>query len=249
MPATPFTTATVDQESTGACWGNEEALARLHEALVEGSHWFSAVLEAIALWRSPEEQVGDRHYRYLVGGEAFDWLLLAERLTEEIEDVIPEAELEALLFFNKFPVDVGPWEFQRLIGRTKYRAYLNYWYGILVEEALQLAVEERITKDRRSIGFLARSRDLETAYQWVYGIGEQALLERFREERGLAVASDFSLELWREFTYWCFKYRLLHRDPAKVASDTRLGLEQLQRMRSRGRRLVTPGGAASLFTQ
>ncbi|GAJ03845.1 unnamed protein product, partial [marine sediment metagenome] len=32
-----------------------------------------------------------------------------------------------------------------------------------------------------------------------------------------------------EFTYWLFKYRLNHCDKARVASDTKKGLEQLNR--------------------
>ncbi len=32
----------------------------------------------------------------------------------------------------------------------------------------------------------------------------------------------------KEFTYWLFKYRMLHCDKAKVASDTRKGLRLLQ---------------------
>ncbi|MDP6347558.1 MAG: hypothetical protein QGF81_04205, partial [Dehalococcoidia bacterium] len=49
-----------------------EALAHLRARLEAGTHWYQALLEAIALWDRPEEVVGGRHYRYLVGGEAFD---------------------------------------------------------------------------------------------------------------------------------------------------------------------------------
>ena len=49
---------------------------------------------------APTGDVGGRTYRYLVGGEAFDWLLLAERLCDEIEDLIPDDEREALLFLR-----------------------------------------------------------------------------------------------------------------------------------------------------
>ena len=220
--------------------GDREALEHLGRSLAQGAHWFIALLEAVALWRSAEEEYEGRHYRYLVGGEAFDWLLLAERLCEELREVVPESEKEALLFFGRFPVDIGPWEFQQLIGRAKYRAHLNFWYGVLTEEALLLAVEERIAKERAAVGFGRRYQDHESRSLWVYGVTERELLEQFRCDKGLAVITALSLAELQEFTYWCFKYRLLHRDPAKVASDTRLGLEQLQRMRSlwgQGRRI------------
>jgi hypothetical protein len=34
----------------------------------------------------------------------------------------------------------------------------------------------------------------------------------------------------KELTYWLFKYRVRNSDKARVASDTRKGLAQLQRM-------------------
>jgi hypothetical protein len=34
----------------------------------------------------------------------------------------------------------------------------------------------------------------------------------------------------KEFTYWLFKYRVARSDKARIASDTRKGLDQLARM-------------------
>lgn len=222
---------------------DEEATRYLHNAVDAGAHWFTAILETIARWRSPEEWYGGRQYRYLLGGEAFDWLLLAERLCEELGDVVPLQEKEDLLFFGRFPVDLGPWEFQRLIGRAKYRAHLNYWYGVLVEEALLLEAEERFAKDRVSVGIARGNTHQDAGFFWVYGETQETLLEMFYNERGTSYTGRMSLTDLRDFTYWCFKYRVKHRDPAKVASDTRLGLQRLQRMRSgRGVRPEAPLG-------
>lgn len=208
-----------------------EPVRHMQEAIAQGAHWFVAVLEAIGLWTAPEEVRNGRHYRYLIGGEAFDWLLLAERLCEDLADVAAAEEVEALLFHGQFPIDLEPWEFQRLLGRAKYRGHLNYWYGVMVEQGLLLAVEERLSKERHANGFVRGAR--ESVYEWVYGVGLPDLLAGFWEERGRPPAADLSLGEWQEFTYWCFKYRLNHRDPAKVASDTRLGLERLHRIRPR----------------
>ncbi|MBI2886556.1 MAG: hypothetical protein HYY02_05050 [Chloroflexi bacterium] len=241
--STPFrATLATDGHQAEALQGDAEALRFLRELIAQGDHWFSALLQAIALWRSPEEEYGGRHFRYLVGGEAFDWLLLAERLCEELGDLAPQADREALLFFGQFPIDVSPWEFQRLIGRSKFRAYLNYWYGVLVEEALLLAVEERLAKERHAVGYASAVVDGDPVYLWVYGAGLQELVQEFRCDHDLPPGDAFTLAEQREFTYWCFKYRLQHRDPAKVASDTRLGLERLQRLRYQ-RRLGGPAPA------
>ena len=81
-----------------------------------------------------------------MGGEAFDWLLLAERLCDEIVDLVPEDEAEALLFDGRYPVEVGDADLELLLG-AKHKAHLNFVYGVRVEEALQLAVQGEVHKD------------------------------------------------------------------------------------------------------
>jgi len=66
------------------------AIEHLKQAIASGKHWYIVLLEAIRLWKSAEEDYNGRHLRYLINGEAFDWLLLAERLSDEISQYIPE---------------------------------------------------------------------------------------------------------------------------------------------------------------
>ena len=83
--------------------GDSEAVQHLRQAIAGGRPWHIALLEAIGLWSWPEESHNGQHYRYLVAGEAFDWLLLAERLCKEVDGLIPEDELSDLLFFGRLP--------------------------------------------------------------------------------------------------------------------------------------------------
>ena len=69
-----------------------QAIQHLKGAIAEGKHWYVALLEAIKLWASTEEDYDGRRYKYLIDGEAFDWLTLAERLCEEVDGLIPEKE-------------------------------------------------------------------------------------------------------------------------------------------------------------
>ena len=69
--------------------GANEAIRHLEEAIAQGKHWFIALLEAIGLWDKVEDSYDGRHYHYLIAGEAFDWLLLAQRLLEEVSHLIP----------------------------------------------------------------------------------------------------------------------------------------------------------------
>ena len=89
----------------------EEAILRMRHAILTGTHWFDAVLEAVGRWRIPEERIGDREYRYLIGGEAFDWLLLAERLLGAMPDLVPAREADALLFQGEWPIEIDDEEF------------------------------------------------------------------------------------------------------------------------------------------
>jgi len=223
----------VEEEAATGC---ADALAHLRQRLAEGAHWYPALLEAIALWRLPEETVADRHYRYLIGGEAFDWLLLAERLTESLDGAIPEDEREALLFFGQAPVEMDDDEFKGIIGGAKHRAHLNFLYGITVEEALQLAVEEEVHKERHSHAGDGHAWVDEEVCRRIYGKERTELLTRFREECCLPPCDSISYSDLKAFTYWLFKYRVNNCDRARVASDTRRALFQLSKMEEIRRR-------------
>jgi hypothetical protein len=208
----------------------ERLLTDLCQKVADGKPWSIALLQAIARWPLPEETVGKRHYRYLVGGEAFDWLLLAERLCEAVGDVIPSEEHEALVFFGRLPLDLSEEEFRRLMGHAKYRAHLNYLYGVTLEEMLHLVVEEDAYKEQRSRVWDNHLSVDQEAFQRLYGRPRQELLCQFRREEGIAGDTTISLTEAKEFTYWLFKYRLRYCDPARVASDTRRALSMLRRL-------------------
>ncbi len=209
-----------------------DAVRHMKEAVRAGKEWHLALLEAVGMWTLPEEEFQGRHYLYLVQGEAFDWLLLAERLCSELDGMVPLEEKEELLFQGKLPGSIGSREFSELIGYNKHRAFLNYWYGVVVEEALQLAAEEEVRKQHRSRGY-ADSEDLvEEAFTRIYENTRAKLLEEFLKERGMSRHKSLSLTQMKDFTYWLFKKRLKFWDPARVASDTRKGLEKLHSLRA-----------------
>ncbi|MBI4299180.1 MAG: hypothetical protein HY666_05405 [Chloroflexi bacterium] len=205
----------------------QEAISRLRTALMEKEDWFQSLLEAISLWTAPEEVYQGRHYNYLIGGEAFDWLLLAERLCLEVDGLIPPKEKEALLFLGKLPLELTESEFSSYLGVDKYRAHLSYFYGVTVEESLILATEEEIRKERLSRGYSDKGDYSDDAVLKIYGLPRSALLKTFRLERGYLNHRFMTLAESKEFTYWLFKYRLGNCDRARIASDTKKGLVQL----------------------
>lgn len=201
------------------------AIKHFREAIMSGKNWYIALLESIQLWDITEESFNEREYRYLIGGDALDWLLVSERLCEAVKDLIPENELEVFLFHGEAPVHLSEPEFEDLIGRKKHHQYLNFFYGVTVEEALILVVEQEVRKERRSSG-LTREGDYVTneAYKRVYGATKAALMQKFREDKGSSQSESTSLTELKEFTYWLFKFRVKNSDKARIASDTRKAL-------------------------
>jgi hypothetical protein len=207
---------------------DNRAITHLKQEIAGGKNWYIALLEAIALWTSAEETYKGRRYRYLIDGEAFDWLLLAERLCREVESLLPEEEMDALLFHGRPPVEMNADKFKKLIGGGKYHQYLNYFYGVTVEEALLQAVEDEIRKERRISGYNNEENLLNEAYRRIYGATKAVLLKRFRRQKRYPQLKSTSLPELNEFSYWLFKYRLQECDRARVASDTKKALARLK---------------------
>jgi hypothetical protein len=227
-------------EVAGVSTRDTQAIQRLKNAVTEGRNWYVALLEAVRLWSSPEEDYDGRHYQYLIDNEAFDWLVLTERLCEELDGLIPEKERINLLFFGIPPVELSKDEFKNLIGASKYQAHLNYFYGILVEKFLLLSATEEIRKKKRTLGLNNDNGVVDEAYQRIYGTTQSALLKQFRKERHYPQLRSISLSELNEFTYWLFKYRIKTRDKSRVASDTQKALTKLHEILELKARPVYP---------
>ncbi len=208
--------------------GDAEAVRYLKEAVASGKNWYRSLLGAIGLWSSAEEDYHDRSYVYLIEGEAFDWLLLAERLCETVEELLPEGEVDALLFHGVPPLELDAGEIKELIGEQKFKQYLNYFYGVTVEEALLLAVQEAIDKEKWVQG-LGKAYSSDEAYSRIYDINKDELLKQFRKEKGHVQRQSITLDEMKEFTYWLFKYRLKRCEKARIASDTKKALDYLKK--------------------
>ena len=209
---------------------SREVIQNFRDVVKGGRDWSQALLEAVALWTVPNEVYNGRRYEYLIAGEAFDFHTLAQRLCQEVDGLIPQEDKDALILSGTLPSRIDEQTFRELMGAEKYSGYLNYFYGITVEEALLLAVEEAIRKERFSKGHQQREDYSEQAYQRLYSLPREDLLRTFRSEKGYPHRRSILFGELKEFTYWLFKYRLEASDQARAASDTVKGLKQLQRM-------------------
>jgi hypothetical protein len=207
-----------------------QVIADLRHDVTDGEqHWFLSLLTAIRNWPLPAEHINGREYRYLIGGEAFDWLLLAERLLDEVSDLVPSEETEGLIFHERLPVELSEAEFGQLLG-AKYKPHLNFVYGVRVESAVLLAAAEEVHKSYTAGKVWANGHVDGEAFEHVYGRPLEQLLSEFRIEKNIEDAEWLSLAELSEWRYWLFQYRVKNQDPARVASDTRKGLAFLQHL-------------------
>ena len=243
--AGPFTAVSVD-----------EVLDWLEDALRRQSiDWRTAMLEAIGRWPIASEVVDGERYDYLLAGEAFDWKLLAQRIRTRLRGSIPDEDWGSWI---GSPVPFGGLEeaeFTRVLGVEKHRAHLSYFYGVTVEQALQTAVGEEIAKRRVAGGRAPNQESREDAYFRLYGASQMVLWQDFVSSKRAEdpdnhnqLNGEASLNIMDDFTYWLFKKRMGRADPARVASDTRKGLAQLERMRQADGRRVRMRVASGVGT-
>jgi hypothetical protein len=214
-----------------------EAVLHLRNSLAAGAPWQRALLEAMGRWTMPEEIFEGRKYRYLLQGEAFDWLLLAERLCTDVGGAIPADEKEELLFNGQIPNSVDQDQFRDYLGPSKYRAHMNFRYGVVLEEALQLASEEEVRKRHLSRSYPDTDELTEEAFNRLYGKPRTELLKSFQKETQKDRRRNLTLSDLNEFTYWLHKRRIKMWDPARVASDTRKAIGRLELLEQSRHRL------------
>ena len=139
-------------------------------------------------------------------------------------------EVDTLLVDESPPVPLSEAEFQERLGTAKYWAHLNFLYGVRVEQALHLAIERVLQKERSGLAFSHAREELDSdAFGRIYGARQADLLREFRAAANRQDVDPERIEHaeWQAFTYWLFRRRLERQDPARVASDTRQGLEML----------------------
>jgi len=204
-------------------------IQELRESISSGQEWYGAMLHAVREWPLTEEELDGERYVYLLDGEALDLIRLVERLCGEVADLVPEDDVVRLIANDRPPIDHAYVDLKALIGPDKYRAYLTFIYGVLVEEMVVHAVVEDLRKRRRTAGLTRYDAELDDAYKYVYGSTRSELLNLFRGDKGLPRRNHVTLTEMKEFTYWLFKMRLKNSDKSRVASDTKRALTVLHR--------------------
>jgi hypothetical protein len=211
----------------------DEAISRFKTSVESGQNWFLALLEAIKTWPVSQETYGGKIYNYVISGEALDMLQIAERLLTAAGTLVPEEEKINFLFHNKNPLSLTMEETRARMGEQRLGQYLNFFYGITVEEALLQAVEEEVRKADQGLNSRNEVETVNETYKRIYDVPQRILLNKFRNETKRLTGNSMTLEQLKEFSYWRFKYRLKHCDKARIASDTKKALTWMQRFNSK----------------
>ena len=193
-----------------------------------------ALLTASARWSLSEEVIEDAHYRYILAEEAFDLVSLMNRLAGDCQGIISREDLSDALFIDEYELVRTDENLRRELGSLKYSQYLNYFYGVLMEEVLIFATEDEVRKMYTSNGFRSVAKETDLALVRLYGTNERDLLDRYCKEEGVElINTEMTVTQKREFTYWLFKFRMRSAEPAKAASDVSKALNYMQMARSK----------------
>lgn len=201
--------------------------------------WRENIFDATSRWHLPLEKVsGDDEYVYFIAGEAFNWRRLAERLAWHIELLLPDelvVELRQWVEDDHIFGGIEESDFRRILGSDKWRAYLNYFYGVTLERCLLVYAGNRIGKQEFSRGRHVTDDALDDAFVALYDASEQELWAQFVAENNAADAEDDvdtshpdearSTAQDDEFTYWLFKRRIASTYQVHIAHEVKHGLE------------------------
>lgn len=212
----------------------QKVLHQLKQDLRDGKNPTRALLTASAGWSLSEEVIEDVHYRYILAEEAFDLVSLMNRLAGDCQGIISREDLSDALFIDEYELVRTDENLRRELGSLKYSQYLNYFYGVLLEEVLIFATEDEVRKMYTSNGFRSVAKETDLALVRLYGTNERALLDRYCKEEGVElINTEMTVTQKREFTYWLFKFRMRSAEPAKAASDVSKALNYMQMARSK----------------
>lgn len=208
-----------------------KALENMNNSILNGEPWALPLLKAIGEWRLPAEDIDNLKVQYFLAGEAFDWLLLAERLLRYVPDGhIPDEDKEALLFHGRLPSYITSTDFKVALGAEKYRAHLNHFYGVILEEMLWSVTYNEVEKARTVKGLQHAIGIEDEISNRLYRSTLKTLTGKFQKENERGRSMKFTFTQYQEFAYWLFKKRISNSDQARSASDTKKALEALQEL-------------------
>ena len=200
----------------------EQGIILFHELLASGISMHEALLTVIGRWSAKEEIVNDIQFRYWVSGEAFNWELLARRLLLSTNEINSDSALDQLLT-EPFVLPGGDQSMiTHFFSPQKYKAHLNFLYGVMLEEVI-INVNE-LSAAKEILSQLSHETPLDTTYLNLYAHNYEDFIKLYQYENKLNFEEFSCLYDYQEFLYWSWKYRIRKSTPEKIAYDTQTGI-------------------------
>jgi len=153
----------------------EETRNKLRQEVASGQCWYIALLKIVASCAEEER---------LIDEEAFDLWGLARKMALEVRDIVPEYELE-LFLQGRLPIKLSGEELANIIGPKVYSYHLNFFYGVVVEDALIHLTQNEILRE----GFFFPKHNLrdEAYLKSLWSYQERAYSVIYSQTRALAL--------------------------------------------------------------
>jgi len=224
--------------STHSSWvfGQEDVLLGYLDnyPLNDPKDWQISILKKISKWPLQKNQTNSKRSKYLIFGEALDWKLLAEKVSIKGCGKASD-KLQSWLDLSDPMGGFNELQFKRYVGLEKYRAVLSFFYGVTVERALVIDIQELFFKRLIGNGKHPNETFCDGLYVELYGKTQDELWTDFTETteaNNVLKGRDHFLFEDNIFTYWLFKLRMSFSEPEKLASDTRRGLQRLSKIQN-----------------
>lgn len=165
-----------------------------------------------------------------ISGEAFNWKLSLKHYYSKFDNL---NELDSYLFTAYDFSHKERNQIKRIMGSKLYSAHLNYFYGVVVENAIREVLRSEMEKKR---GYLDHDNYFvinEKIFRLIYGKKIEDLWAEFCSNERLGERSYYvpnkiySLE-YDSFTYWLSKKRIKLCAPELNASLISRGLGYLE---------------------
>jgi len=185
-------------------------------------------LKIIGHWPLKSEIIDGIEYQYWINDEAFNWYLLASRIIFSVKDEQNIKKLDHFLSIEHFLPGSDQRIIINLFPPDKYRAHLNFIYGVILEEVIICFNEMEKNKDVLNQFNVTDSINL--VYLNLYGMNYTEFIRLFEFETKNKLDQFDTLDSYYNFLYWSWKYRLKKSTPEKIAYDSQSGINFLMNL-------------------
>tara|TARA_Y100001970_G_scaffold225688_1_gene278739 strand:- start:18142 stop:18807 length:666 start_codon:yes stop_codon:yes gene_type:complete len=215
-------------EDTSVNFSPKKYINQLNQKFNSDELLIDTFLKIIGKWPVKTEIINNIEYKYWIDDEAFNWHLLATRIIFSLNEETNKKPLNAFLHSTYLLPGSDQRKIINLFPPDKYRAHLNFIYGVVLEEVIICFNEMEKNKD--IINQFHASDAINAVYLDLYGYNFSEFKRIYEFEKKIKLDKFDSLYSYYDFLYWSWKYRIKKSTPEKIAYDSQSGINFLINM-------------------